>query len=945
MKHSELMNEKTALHEQIAVLKAQLVESTHQRQSVERVLAGGYDRFRVLFETMSLGVVYQDVLGGITTANPAAEQILGLSLDQMQGRKPIDPRWHAIHEDGTDFPGEQQPANLALLTAKPVLGTVMGVYHHQNEACNWILVDAIPEFQAAETRPYQVCITFMDITARKQADAAQQASEARFLTAFESSPLAVSIARVSDAVFIQINSAFTDLLGYTREQILDHTALELGFWASPEDRVGFVQIFKDEGHVRNFEALLHQKSGGEIPARLSAELIEIDGVACMLVQIVDITKRKLAERNLLQRTEDLQLIKTLNDAANRGEDMDGIAQIFADETRSMFNCQDINIYLISPDEQHIELQSTTTSRKLLARIEKLIGRSIPKIRIPLTESSFFTQILSVEKGTLVTDKKLLERWMSEFADTTYLHESLRSISQKIIPRVLKILHTRSVILIPLISSGQTIGLMGMTSKELLTDEIHQRLRSISNQVTEVLLHKQSEKKVQVQLQRLSALSEIDRAISSSMDMRLSLDTLLTHSLSQLNVDAASVLLFNAPSQMLEYAAGKGFRSLNIRQVRMQIGQGLAGRVGLERKTLHIPDLSAKGGQLKYKNFFKEENFVQYFGVPLIAKGTLKGVLEIFNRSLLDPDQAWLNYLETLGGQAAIAIDNVQMFGDLQQSNQELVSQNAEKEKRAAELVIANQELAYQNAEKEKRAAELLIANQELAYQNAEKEKRAAELLIANQELAYQNAEKEKRAAELVIVNQDLMAAYDATIAGWSHAMDLRDKETEGHTQRVTNLTMRLAERMGINQREIVQVRRGALLHDIGKLGIPDSILLKPGKLTEEEWVIMRQHTNFAYNMLMPIAYLRPAMDIPYCHHEKWDGTGYPRGLKAESIPLVARIFSIIDVWDALRSDRPYRASWPVKKVREYVAERSGTHFDPQVVEAFFSFLDASSDMQ
>lgn len=186
---------------------------------------------------------------------------------------------------------------------------------------------------------------------------------------------------------------------------------------------------------------------------------------------------------------------------------------------------------------------------------------------------------------------------------------------------------------------------------------------------------------------------------------------------------------------------------------------------------------------------------------------------------------------------------------------------------------------------------------------------------------------------------DLSQAYDATIVGWSRAMDLRDEDTEGHTQRVTHNTLLLAQKMGMSEEELIHVRWGALLHDIGKLGIPDRILLKKGKLTTQEWTIMRQHPNFAFKMLQPISYLRTALDIPYCHHEKWDGSGYPRRLHGEEIPLSARIFAVIDVWDALRSDRPYRPKWPDEKILEYIQSLSGEHFDPKIVATFFDEYD------
>jgi putative two-component system response regulator len=193
-------------------------------------------------------------------------------------------------------------------------------------------------------------------------------------------------------------------------------------------------------------------------------------------------------------------------------------------------------------------------------------------------------------------------------------------------------------------------------------------------------------------------------------------------------------------------------------------------------------------------------------------------------------------------------------------------------------------------------------------------------------------------AKLQEAHSQLLAAYEATIEGWSHAMDLRDHETEGHSQRVTKLTIELAQAYGFDDEAIHHIKRGALLHDMGKIGVPDSILHKPDKLTDEEWKVMRRHPELAYEMLSPVEYLRPALDIPYCHHEKWDGTGYPRQLKNTEIPLAARLFAVVDVWDALTSDRPYRSAWKEEDALAYIREQSGKHFDPQVVEAFFKLI-------
>jgi putative nucleotidyltransferase with HDIG domain len=195
--------------------------------------------------------------------------------------------------------------------------------------------------------------------------------------------------------------------------------------------------------------------------------------------------------------------------------------------------------------------------------------------------------------------------------------------------------------------------------------------------------------------------------------------------------------------------------------------------------------------------------------------------------------------------------------------------------------------------------------------------------------------------DLQTKNRELEDAYQATLEGWVHALDMRDKETEGHTQRVTILTQRLARSMGVSDREMVHIKRGALLHDIGKMAISDTILRKPAKLTDEERAVMQKHPEHAYEMLKRIEFLCPAIHIPYCHHEKWDGTGYPRRLKGEEIPFSARIFPVIDVYDALVSDRPYRKALPVDQVIDMIQKDSGKHFDPEVVEAFLAMDDRS----
>ncbi|MBK6645006.1 MAG: PAS domain S-box protein [Anaerolineales bacterium] len=663
----------------------------------------------------------------------------------------------------------------------------------------------------------------------------------------------------SQGGLLEANSAYCEMSGYSREELLQMRIPDLEALENEGETRERISLVKQEGHER-FESRHRRKDGSEFDVELTVNLLD-ENAGLFICFCRDITERKRAEGEILQRTQDLALVNTLNEAANRGESVEAVINLFTQEAYGMFDCRDAAVYLISMDGNYLEMQSNSISGDLMRQIEDFIGFSIPKIRLPIQEGSHTQYLLSHTEGFMTDNPEDIQKWISEFAETTFLPNVLRAPVRAIVPRIFGMLNIRSAIAIPLVSSGRTIGLMDFSSVKRFNREDLQRLLPISRQITAILLRKQFESSLAVQLKRIIALNDIDRAIGSGLDMRLSLEVLLKEVVSQLKVDAADVLLMNPVNQALEYVTGKGFNTSAVRQSRLMLGQGLAGRVGLEQKVAHVPDLKTAANDFTRSSLLKGEGFVEYFGVPLIAKGSLKGVLEIFNRAPLTPDPDWLNYLETLGGQAAIAIDNAQLFEGLQRSNQEM------------------------------------------------------------------------------------MAAYDATIAGWSHAMDLRDKETEGHTRRVTELTVRLARQMGVSQHEQIHIRRGALLHDIGKLGVPDHILLKPGKLTDEEWEIMRRHPAYAHEMLLPITYLEPALDIPYCHHEKWDGSGYPRGLKGGQIPLPARIFAVVDVWDALRSDRPYRRGWSVEKVRAYILAESGKHFDPQVVEAFIRMMDESSEMQ
>jgi PAS domain S-box-containing protein/putative nucleotidyltransferase with HDIG domain len=418
---------------------------------------------------------------------------------------------------------------------------------------------------------------------------------------------------------------------------------------------------------------------------------------------------------------------------------------------------------------------------------------------------------------------------------------------------------RSFLGVPMLIGDRVNGVIVVQSYQphSYTQGDQRLLELLANQAAIALENSRLFKEAHSRLSKLSSIHEIDQAISGSMDLNITMDVLLSHLTRTLEVDAACVLAYKKSTRTLEYVNAKGFTTSSLKYTSLKIGEGMAGKAALERTLVQIQDLTIQDTSLSESPRLSEEDFVSYMAEPLIAKGELVGVLEVFHRERLTPNPEWFNFLDSLSRSAAIAIERLNLFNDLTHSNFEL------------------------------------------------------------------------------------QQAYDATIEGWARAIEMRDDSTLEHSRRVVALTMNLARKLGITGKNLLNIRRGALLHDIGKMAIPDGILLKTGKLTDEEWAMMKKHPQYAFDMLSTIEYLKPALDIPYCHHERWDGTGYPRGLAGEEIPLAARIFAVVDVWDALQSDRPYRDAWPLDKVVDYLKDQSGTHFDPYIVENFLDLIDTA----
>jgi PAS domain S-box-containing protein len=667
---------------------------------------------------------------------------------------------------------------------------------------------------------------------REQAEEILRLSETEYRSLFENA--LEGIYRTSpEGKILTANPALIKMLGLDSMDDLLLLDFSRDLYLRPENRNVVRRALAEADEQRNVELHLERRDGQPLIVLNNSRTIR-DAKGKVLYYegtMVDITDRKQAVEQVNRRVAELEALYESGLALSQSLDPQAIAEKVIIVLSDRLNWDHAAVRLRAEAGDGVELLAFSGSRS------ENIASGTTHARAAITRVGQGLSGWVIEHGKPVRTGNLDK-------DKRYIHT---------LPKM------RSGMYIPMKIGERTIGCISVESPELNAfNEFDERLMAtLSAQAAIAIENARLFAQTTQRLEQVSVLHQIDMVISSSAELRTILEFVLGHVLTQLSVDAAGVLLLDSATMTLKFAHGAGFRSAKLAGFSLRLGESQAGHSALEREPIFIPDLVKSGQGFSHPELLAEEDFKAYACMPLIAKGEVMGVLEIFNRTTLVPDDEWMEFFNVLAGQTAIAIDNRIMFDDLQRSHLEL------------------------------------------------------------------------------------SLAYDATIEGWSHALDLRDRETEGHTRRVTDLTIRLARSLGLSDLEIVHIRRGGLLHDIGKMGVPDTILNKPGPLTEDELRVMRMHPQYAYDMLMPITYLRPALDIPYAHHEKWDGSGYPRGLKGYAIPVAARIFAVSDVFDALTSDRPYRKAWSKEKTFEYLRSQAGRHFAPEIVEAFLSIVDAS----
>jgi PAS domain S-box-containing protein len=610
------------------------------------------------------------------------------------------------------------------------------------------------------------------------------------------------------------NPAFTELTGFSLDEFIGHNASEL-YGSGLQDKEFYKDLWETIQSGQVWEGtLINRRKNGSLYTEdmVITPLIDDNNKITHYIGI----KQDVTERD--QRERELTVVANVSSALRNAENRAQMLPVILDQLIEQLNVEAATLVLLDPvtDEMVIELGRGLWANSTGLRIPPKTG---------LSWKILAGKVPYINNG----DQKDTSSYYSD-----------------------KFVNCRASAAVPMIIQEKEIGVIFIGSDREFGERDIRLLKSIADIAANAIHRSSLHEKTQEKVNQLDSLRVIDQAINTSLDIKVTLNVILKQSKELLNCDALIVLLSKPQTMFLEPIASVGFQSKDVDRFRLHISDGLAGQSILERRIVSADNLQIPGNLFSGDSIFPSEEFKSFHSAPLFVKGDLKGVMLIFYRQAFTPSSEWLEVVNTLATQTAIAIDNNELFDRLQRSS------------------------------------------------------------------------------------LNLTVAYNETIEGWAKALELRDQETEGHSKRVTDLTMKFAYELGLNDEAIGNIMRGALLHDIGKMGIPDAVLNKPGKLTEDEWALVRKHPQDAYDMLSPIKYLRPALEIPYCHHERWDGAGYPRGLKGEEIPLAARIFAVVDVWDALTSDRPYRKAWPRVKAKEYMLSQAGKHFDPNIVEVFFA---------
>lgn len=766
-------------------------------------------RYINLFQNnFSVQLIIDSESGAIIDANAAACRFYGYSLEKFRSLKAWD-----INPSDPKF-------ILGKLSESFELGTHL-VYtrhiRHDGEIRDVEIFNGRAEMDGHKL----VHAIVHDITERKLAEKALMESHQRMEKVIKNEVLGVMFWDTASGVMIDANDTFFELMGYTREEVVarELTWKKLTPQEYYELSLSEMEKFKTTGHIGPYEKEYLCKDGSRKWLLFAGSALEND----LAVEFcVDISEKKHAQSEALVHAQRTEALLRMTSNFNAELELDKVRQTICDEACETFHAKMAAYFYFDDTARTFRLGASTGFTETLKNRLKLINTG-----------ELEGMVDNLGSANVIAD---FEEVGEVAIKTTLLDIGAKNVAYSLVER-----------------DGGILGLLFVFNfhPAKLNNESIALLTGLTNHAASAITNARLFKVTKERLRQLGALRKIDLAIMDSIDLQLAFNVILEEVIETLHVDAAAILHMDSATDTLVYEGAIGFGQRDFLKAAVPLGKDYAGLTALKKENISVHELSSN---TQTPAFINDEGFIMYHSAPLIAKGVVLGVLEVYHRNPVDLTKEWYAFFDTIAGQAAIAIDNADLFIKLQNTNTKLLE------------------------------------------------------------------------------------AYDATIEGWAYALDLKDGETENHSRRVTDLTLHIAKNMGVGSESLTNIKRGALLHDIGKMGIPDSILLKPGKLTEEEWQIMRMHPTYAYDMLSKIDYLNDALEIPYSHHEKWDGSGYPCGLKGNQIPLPARIFAVVDVYDALTSDRPYRSAWSSEKALTYIRDQSGKHFDPNIVEVFINVL-------
>ncbi len=792
----------------------------------------------------------------------------------------------------------------------------------------------------------------LDITERKKAEEALRQQEEQFRNLFENAPIGIGVSDMQGNL-LAFNDAMMKPGGYSREDILKIGNVA-GLYYDAKQREEALALFREQGFIHGYEVKFKRKDGTPYDSMLSLTMATFSGQPCLQAMVEDITERKFAEEELKQSEDRYRILfntmeegVAINEAV-LGENGEVVDYIILDVNpafgrHSPYTMENAlgkratDLYRMSPEfisawwKEHTQ----KTHAAQTEYFHEPSGRCFfVTTTIPEDErfATIFSDITARKKAEEEIHQRLRElQVLYETSNAISAEHDLNTLLQAIVENAKKLLNSASSGMYLFLPSGEELELAVDTTPYI---PFGSRLRIGEGAAGRVA---QTRRPLRVddysnwegrsplyEGTAMRAILEVPMLYKGELIGVLTADEIGESTRKFTEADEHLLSLFASQAAGAIHSARLHEETVNrLREL------GLLYESGLTLGQLVNPKVIAQ----KIINLLDQK--MDWYHTTIRLHHSDDETLELlaFNQPGLK-DDAERNMAEQRLS-TVVARSEQGLSGWVVQHKEVVRSRDVKNDPRYVETFPGIRSGLYVPMMIAEKVIGVICIESGEADAFSESDERLTVTLATQAAIAMENAQL---LTDLQHSNTNLTSAYDATIEGWSRAMDLRDKETEGHTLRVTELTLKLAGFMGFNEEEMIQIRRGGLLHDIGKLGVPDNILLKNESLTDAEWEIMRKHPIYAYEMLSSIDYLAPALTIPYCHHEKWDGTGYPRGLKGEEIPLAARIFSVVDVWDAVRSDRPYRKGWDTEKAIEYIKSQSGEYFDPRVVDTFMKLI-------